>query len=524
MRRLSLVVGLFLVWMAAAHARSSAADAAPQVQLTTGLLQGSLASGAPGAVFKAIPFARPPVGALRWHEPVPVQHWQGVRNATAFSPACAQIAHNTPTGSEDCLYLNVWTPQWPSRARHPVMLWLYGGANAAGSASNTNFDGGALARHGVVVVTANYRVGVMGFMAHPELSARSAHGSSGNYALLDQIMALRWIHENIAKFGGDAKRVTLFGQSSGAFDILSLMTSPLAKGLFSGAIAESGQILSFNGAMPKARSEHIGEMIAAELKAPEKTGTIDFLRTLPADQVMTAAAKFLPTEIGSDTGLLTTVDGWVLPQAPARVFLEGKEMSIPLIIGNNAREITPQLSSDQLREQISATYGDLAPNAMVAYGLADGGAGHSDPLLGGAAAQWMTDTVQRCAAMVEARWHAAAKNPTWEYQFERPLPGQEEVGAKHGAEVPFVFGNLDSVKPAPLEVSASDRETSKDIQEYWTHFAATGNPNSGSMPTWPHVGDGHYMAFRADGTKVKENLQRGPCEIFRQWTLRRLAQ
>ncbi|MGH7040585.1 MAG: carboxylesterase family protein, partial [Acetobacteraceae bacterium] len=210
------------------------------IGIAAGALQGARPAGAPGAVFKGIPFARPPVGPLRWHAPLPVIPWRGVRDASHFSAACMQDGRGGPIGSEDCLYLNVWTPEWPVRSPHPVMLWLFGGANAVGSAGEPAFDGAALARHGLVVVTTNYRVGVMGFMAHPALSAQSPHHSSGNYALLDQLIALRWIRDNIAPFGGDPHHVTLFGQSSGAFDVMLLMTSPLAKGLFVNAIAESG--------------------------------------------------------------------------------------------------------------------------------------------------------------------------------------------------------------------------------------------------------------------------------------------
>jgi para-nitrobenzyl esterase len=451
---------------------------------------------------------------------VAVKAWQGVKDASAFAPPCTQNGRDGPTGIEDCLYLNVWSPQWPPGGSHPVMVWLFGGANSVGSASNPIFDGAALARRGVVVVTTNYRVGVLGFMAHPALSAASSHHSSGNYALLDQIMALRWVRENIAKFGGDPTHVTLFGQSSGSYDLLLLMTSPLAKGLFSNAIAESGQLLSYGGSMPKARAEEIGTRIAAELKAPEGLEALAFLRALPAAQVVAAAAKWLPTDLASDTGLLTNVDGWVLPELPGQVFAAGREIAIPLIIGNNSREIAPQVSLDALRQQITAKYGELAPKALEAYGLANGAHGNDDPLLGGAGAQWMTDIVQRCAAGMEADWHAA-KNPTWQYQFERSIPGQEAAGATHGAEVAFVFGTLDHAGQKPLFTEA-DQSASAQMQEYWTRFAKTGDPNGGSLPAWPRAGSGRYLAFTADGPAVKANLQSGPCRVFREWTLQRL--
>jgi para-nitrobenzyl esterase len=522
MRLAALIASAFLITPAFAVHAAPPDVSRPRVALTAGSLEGMFTADAPGAVFKGVPFAESPVGPLRWHEPVALTAWQGVRDASAFAPACLQNGRDGPTGVEDCLYLNVWSPQWPPRRSHPVMVWLFGGANSVGSASNPTFDGAALARRGVVVVTTNYRVGVLGFMAHPALSAASSHNSSGNYALLDQIMVLRWIRENIARFGGDPDHITLFGQSSGSYDLLLLMTSPLAKGLFSNAIAESGQLLSYGGSMPKARAEEIGTRVAAELKAPEGPTVLSYLRGLPAAHVVAVGAKWLPTDLWSDTGLLTNVDGWVLPELPGRVFAEGREMAIPLIIGNNSREITPRVSVDGLRQQITEKYGELAPKALKAYGLANGAHGNDDPLLGGAGARWMTDIVQRCAASMEADWHAA-KNPTWQYQFERSIPGQEAAGATHGAEVAFVFGTLARAVPQAPAFTEADHDAAEQIQEYWTRFAKTGDPNGGSLPAWPRAGSGRYLAFTADGPAVKAHLQPAPCQVFREWTLQRLV-
>ena len=522
MRIAALIVSGLLLSITPFVARPADAPR-PRVTLAVGTLEGSFPEHSPGVVFKGIPFALPPVGRLRWYEPVPVKAWQGVKDASSYGPACLQNGPGGVSGNEDCLYLNVWSPEWPPRSSHPVMLWLFGGANVTGSASNPVFDGSALAKRGMVVVTANYRLGVMGFMAHPALSAESDRKSSGNYALLDQIMALRWIRENIESFGGDPRHVTLFGQSSGSYDLLLLMTSPLAKGLFVNAIAQSGQLLSYDGSMPKARAEGIGTQIAADLKAPDGAGALAYLRGLPPEQVMAAAAKWLPTNLGTDTGLLTNIDGWVLPELPARVFADGRQMAIPLIVGNNSREITPQVSLDELRQQITAKYGELAPKALEVYGLANGGKGNDDALLGAAGSQWMTDTVQRCAAGMEADWHAAAQHPTWQYQFERSIPGREAAGSFHGAEVAFVFGTLDRMGSSPVAFTEADHKASEQIMEYWTRFAKSGDPNGGSLPVWPRAGTGRYLAFTADGPIAKDNLQPGPCRVFREWTSRRLA-
>ena len=495
----------------------------PRATLTTGVVEGTYPEGAPGAAFKGIPFAQPPVGPLRWHEPVAVKPWKGVRDASSLAPACVQNGRNGVTGSEDCLYLNVWTPQKAAGGSHPVMLWFFGGGNVGGSASSPGFDGASLARRGVVVVTANARPGVMGFLAHPALTAESPHRSSGNYMLLDQIATLRWIRDNIARFGGDPRNVTVFGQSSGSYDIPLLMTSPLARGLFSKAIAESGQFLAYNGPMPMARAESLGVQVAADLKAPQGKGALAYLRSLPAEQVVASAVKTLHTEPGTDTGLLTTVDGWVLPERPDKQFARGRQMPIPLLIGNNAREISPDYSPDELRRQITAKYGDLAPRALAAYGLANGGSGSTDPMMGGAGAQWMTDVVQRCAANVETEWHAGAGFPTWRYQFERSVPGREAVGATHGAEVAYVFGRLDRTGPDSPAYTEGDRKASDQIQAYWTRFAATGNPNGAGLPAWPAAKGGRYLAFTADGPTPRENLQPGPCGVYRDWALRRLT-
>ncbi|GAB5101340.1 hypothetical protein YK56LOC_70570 [Caballeronia sp. HLA56] len=414
------------------------------------------------------------------------------------------------------------------------MLWLYGGSNTGGSANNPQFDGSALAKQGVVVVTANYRLGVMGFLAHPALDAESTNHSSGNYALLDQLMALRWIQQNIGAFGGDPANVTLFGQSSGGFDVLLLVTSPLSTGLFHRAISESGQVLSYGGSMSKTTAEAMGQNIATALAAPQgsSASTLAYLRSIPANQVVAGAGKWTSgtaTLPGTTTGLLTAVDGWVLPDIPGRVFSEGKEMAIPLMVGNNAREIMPEslfpgYTTANLVADVSTFYGPIyGPMALAAYGLSNGGTGISDPLYGNAGAQFWTDTVQRCAAIMEADWHSAAKNPTFEYQFDHAWPNQASAGATHGAEVPYVFGTLSAVTPAE-SWTALDFQTSTQMQEYWTNFAKTGNPNGSSLPTWPPAGSGQFLEFTATaGPQTAAGLQPTQCGIFTNWENEQLS-
>src|SRR5690242_1791872 len=308
----------------------SAYGSDPTVAVTGGSVRGSLLTQN-GAVFKGIPFAEPPAGDLRWRPPEPVKSWTGVRDALAYGAPCAQNTGGRMLESsrEDCLYLNVWTPEWPSQSPKPVMFWLHGGGNYGGTAAGANFDGESLARHGVVVVTTNYRLTIFGFFAHPELTHESSHHASGNYGLMDQIAALQWVHDNIAKFGGDPGNVTVFGQSAGAVDANVLMTSPRTRGLFQRVIAESGTVtrnpdaatlgMTALGAVMTVKSGAVSYSDAPELPEAEKNGQalvagdLKSLRALPAAELLKIVAA--PRQsIGPANGVI--VDGWVLLKAP----------------------------------------------------------------------------------------------------------------------------------------------------------------------------------------------------------------
>ncbi|HLI86221.1 MAG TPA: carboxylesterase family protein [Bryobacteraceae bacterium] len=492
-----------------------AADS-PTVALATGRLRGSLLDGG-GAVFKGIPFAEAPVGNLRWRPPVPAKPWSGTRDATSYASPCAQNAGGSMLrgSSEDCLYLNVWTPQWPPNSPMPVMFWIHGGGNYAGTASTGNFDGQSLARHGVVVVTANYRLGVFGFFAHPELTRESPHHSSGNYGLMDQILALEWVRDNIAKFGGDAKNVTAFGQSAGAVDANVLTTSPLAKGLFQRVIAESGTVtrnpdaltlsMTALGAVMKVKEGPVEYSDAPDLAEAERAGkklgaSIAALREMPAEALLRSVAG-PRMAIGPANGIV--VDGWVLPKPPAEVYAKGEELPVPLLIGNNARERTPpDTNPGDLAKAAEAMYGALAQRAANLYNFQD--ALEPDPLYGGAAAQWVVDTMYRCPVVAQSVWHAAAGNTAYEYQFDLPARGRESLGSVHGAEVPYVFGRM------------GDDPASKAIQQYWTNFAKSGNPNGPGLPQWPkfeNVARG-YLEFTANGPVPGKGLRRPFCDLY----------
>lgn len=503
------VLHLTLVLAGAAAAEEGTG---PVVRVTGGQIRGRIAVNGPGAVFKGIPFAAPPTGELRWREPMPVKAWAGVREAADFGPKCFQNSG----GSEDCLSLNVWPAEWPVKSRKPVMVWVHGGANLTGSAMGSAgveppFEGDKLAALGVVLVTVQHRLGVFGFLAHPELTRESKYHASGNWGLMDLQASLKWVHDNIAKFGGDPGNVTIFGHSSAAYDIQLLMASPLSKGLFHRAIPESGQMLSFGGSMSLAKAEKFGEQIASELKAPAGADAITFLRKAPAEELHKTAMKVIPTGMTGGTGLLTAVDGHVIPSLPGKVFAEGKQLPVPMMIGTAARETATTLPPDELKQAIQAKYGDLAPRALELYGFNNGTYDRADPLYGNSAAQWGTDTVQRCAAVLTAEWHSAAGHPTYQYQFDLPVPGREAAGAVHGSELAYVFGYL-----TRFPYTENDKKLSQVLQQYWVNFARTGDPNANGLPVWPKFNTTAraYLEFTNKGPVANENLRHAFCAVY----------
>ena len=497
----------------------SSPSSSPTVYVATGALRGSLTQNG-GAVFKGIPFAQPPVGDLRWREPLPAKPWAGIRDATSFGAPCIQGGTLGQHSSEDCLYLNVWTPKWPMRRPAAVMVWIHGGGNFAGSGSEPIFDGESLARHGVVLVTINYRLGVFGFFAHPELTRESPHRVSGNYGLLDQILVLRWVRNNIAKFGGDPRNVTIFGESAGSLDVNVLMASPLSKGLFKRVIGESGPVVD---PPPLAEAEKKGEALAAKLNA---TGdkVLAKLRALSSADLEQATGQGL-AYLGPTLGV--NVDGWLFPESPMRAFAEGREQHVDLLLGSNSQELQRPFfpMSGGLREAISEQYGPLASKALALYELAGTTEPAPDPELGAVMAQWATDTQFRCGSVAELAWHTAAGNVGYQFQFSHSAPGKEALGAGHGSEVAYVFGNPGTGQP-PRAFDEIDWRVSHDMQEYWTNFAKTGNPNDGKLPQWPKFDPkAHaYIDFTKNGPVAKEGLRRQVCELYSQYLEDRIKQ
>jgi para-nitrobenzyl esterase len=499
-----LSLGQALIPTSGAQTAANSAKANPVVTVGTGQLRGGVTPEGV-AFFKNIPFAQPPVGDLRWREPLPPKAWTGVRDATAFGPMCNQAGNKQLPHSEDCLQLNVWTPKWPMTSPAPVMVWVHGGGNTAGSGVEALFNGEVLARRGVVMVNVNYRLGTFGFFAHPGLTKESPHHAAGNYGLADQISALRWVKENIAKFGGNPANVTIFGESAGAGDVNALIASPLTKGLFARVIAQSGPI----GVQPSlAESEKRGVDLAAKLGFTGEDALAK-LRAMPDTELMEKAAQG-----GPGMGMGINVDGWVLTEPAQKIYADGRQQKVPLLIGNNSQEMQPRTPGD-IREMISQRYGPLADRALAAYGVSGATDPAPDPENGTVTLQFTTDNSFRCGTVQELIWHTAAGNVGYEYQFSRTVHAQEEKGAPHASEIPFIFGTL-PVWQRMRNYNESDQQYASLMQEYWTNFAKTGDPNGGKLVKWPKFDATAraYMDFTDAGPVVKEGLRRQICDLY----------
>jgi para-nitrobenzyl esterase len=497
---------------------------AQTVAVTGGQIRGAMLEKG-GAVFKGIPYAAPPIGELRWLEPMPVKSWTRVRDATEFAPICAQVNPNNPrageSSKEDCLYLNVWTPEWPSKSRKPVMVWIPGGGNIFGASSFGIYDGDTLAQRGVVLVSLNYRLGSFGFFSHPELTRESPHHASGNQGILDQIAALKWVRDNIAKFGGDPDNVTIFGESAGSLDVSVLMTSPLSKGLFRRVIGESGAVILVGDPLMLPEAEKRGETLAAGWNVPAD-GSLTNMRAVSAPDILKAdhyvdAATNLA---GYFPNLGITIDGYVFPNKPAEVFSAGQEHRVALLLGSNSRERVPGTTPPtDLTKAIDDTYGPIAARAQALY------VGGADPLYGTPADQWATDTSFRCSAVAQLAWHATAGNPAYEFEFARVPPGREAQGATHASELSYVFGTLDGRFLAAARPNDVDARVSDVMQQYWTNFAKTGDPNDFGLRTWPKFDtiSRAYIQFTEAGPVAKEGLRRPYCDLFIENVKRQLT-
>ena len=495
------------------------------VSTSSGQLRGMPRSTG-GALFFGIPYAEPPVGDLRWREPIPPKPWHGVRDANSFGSPCAQPdlgqwnRLDAQHGSEDCLYLNIVSPVWPVKRLLPVMFWIHGGANIGGSGGGSLYNAGTLVDHGVVTVTINYRLGIFGFFAHPELTRESPHHASGNYGLMDQILALHWVIDNIARFGGDPHNITVFGQSAGAIDAGLLMTSPLAIGLFQKAIPESGAPGTIQ-TTPLSEAEKNGIGAIASLNLPTGEEGIAAARRIPASDLM--------EKLGSRANVGPDIDGWVLPENPTAVFAAGREARIPMLIGTTSREFGDPMPTAQLIKAIDRAAGPLAEKVKAAYGLTPNAQGQidqpADPLYGTAAQQWTADIAFHCPIASEALDHSAAGNPTYEYELDHAIPGQEAQGAVHSSDLPYVWGYFPKTGNIAGSFGPTDTKLADLIESYWTNFAKTGNPNGDALPVWPDLRVTHtYIQFTqsGDGVMSTQPLRAAQCRLYREFTAEKM--
>jgi para-nitrobenzyl esterase len=475
--------------------------------------------------FLGVPYAAPPVDALRWRPPQPHDPWTEPIDAAALGPACAQSEGGlgqTGPYSEDCLTLNVWTPAPTSSAHAPVMVFLHGGAFVHGSSNQAGYDGRTLGAAGVVVVTLNYRLGVLGFLAHPALTAEDDHHSSGNVGVLDQQAALRWVHDNIARFGGDPANVTMFGESAGSMSVCVHLVSPLAAGLFHRALGESGACTNFatplqapaGTARPSA--EALGVAVAHTLGCDTAADVLACMRGKSATEVI-AAAPGSEDVVSGGAHLAPNIDGYVLPEPPAVAFAAARINPVDgLLIGTNHDEATlfTRMTTIETEAQYEAAVTALIPvhatEALALYPAA------SYPTIKDAYDALITDLVFVCPTRAELRALAGRGVASYQYELTRStvFGTASGLGVYHGSELPFVFGNL-SVRSG---MSATDRAFASQLIGYWTRFAAAGDPNGGAAPSWPPytIASEAYLDL-AQLPQAGAALHRDRCEAMQQW-------
>lgn len=486
----------------------------PQVKTAQGILEGIDDSGI--LTFKGVPFAAPPVGDLRWKEPQPVANWQGVRKADKFGPRAMQLPvfgdmnFRSDGMSEDCLYLNIWTPTLSSKEKLPVLVYFYGGGYVAGDGSEPRYDGESMARKGIVSVNVNYRLGIFGFMAHPELTKESPHHASGNYGLLDQAAALKWVSQNIAAFGGDPKQITVAGESAGSLSVISQMVSPLSKNLIAGAIGESGSFLRRHKPIPFAEAEKKG----LEFTKIAGVESIEEMRKIPASKLM---------DLGKNRAggsFYITVDGYFFPQEPEAIFEAGQQAHVPLLVGWNSQESSlralmgqDELTKENFIKAVQKAYKDQASEILKLYDPS------SDKEVEQVATDLASDGFNGFCTWKWADMQAkTGGSPVYRYYYSRPRPAMRaemgnavaglaggvikdptvkkaplDYGAVHSAEIEYALGNLPSNRV--FDWQPEDFKVSEIMQAYFVNFIKTGNPNGISLPIWQAVKSGQASPF-----------------------------
>ncbi len=469
------------------------------VQTANGTVEGQGAQPSGVRIFRGIPFAQPPIGDLRWREPQPVKNWKGVRQAKDFGPRCMQariyddMIFRSNGVNEDCLYLNVWTPAKSNRERLPVLVYFYGGGFVSGDGSEPRYDGESMAAKGIVVVTLSYRLGVFGFMAHPELTKESPHKASGNYGLLDQNAALRWVQQNIAKFGGDPKRVTIAGESAGSMSVSAQMASALSKNLIAGAIGESGAMTGALSAVPLAKAEDGGSKFAAGLGAD----SLAALRAIPSQQLLDAASKGGYTSVGR---FPLTIDGYLLTADLAPIYTAGKQAHVPLLVGWNSEEVgwnallgRDQPTLENYKRAVARLYSASADDVLKLYPAT------TTEEVTQAATDLASDRFMGHSTWKWADMHSRTSGaPVYRYLYAHPRPPMRTQstpaarGAGHSVEIEYALGNLKLMSEV-YPWTEDDYKVSSAVQGYFANFIKTGNPNGAGLPEWPALSSGKVM-------------------------------
>ena len=462
----------------------SADPSGPVVEIASGKLAGVVLEQSTGlTVFRGVPYAAPPVGDLRWRPPRPAANWAGLRVCDKFSSIAWQRRKSDSSMSEDCLYLNIWTTGIGKADKLPVMVWIHGGGLNKGWGHIPMYDGSQFARHGVVLVSINYRLGPLGYLAHPGLSAESDQGVSGNYGFLDQIQSLKWVQQNIGAFGGDPTNVTIFGESAGGTSVAVLTVSPLARGLFHRAILQSPWMFGYTSSLAEpntidlkrptrsfASAEVLGDRWAKRFVEGEGQEAISQLRKITAKQLI---------ETGS-SNTRVTVDGWLLPGRPVELFAQGKQADVPMMIGTTKDEgnyfiqYVGSKSRKQFEEKLRGFYGTGGEQVASLY------RGETVKELTAAGSLYCTDSwfLQPSRQMLQGM--CQLKSPAYQYLFARPSKRYPYLGAPHAVELVYVFDTLDAKK-----ASDRDRKLARTMNQYWIQFARTGNPNADGLPAWP---------------------------------------
>lgn len=505
--------------LALAVALSAFASNPLQVKTDKGKVEGALTTDGKVVAFRGIPYAAPPVGDLRWKAPMPAAKWSGVKQTIDFGSHCVQtnafedMIFHDPGESEDCLTLNVWTPKGAKPGSLPVMVWIYGGGYTSGSTSESRQDGQFLAHRDVVVVSMNYRLGILGFFAHPELTVESPHHASGNYGLLDQAAAIAWVKNNIKAFGGDPSNITIFGESAGSFSVSAQMASPLSKDLIAKAIGESGAAFYSSGlGFPALEAAEKADSDFAQ-QAFHTTSIAELRKISAADLIKAVTAKTTPPP----PRFGPIVDGYFLPDTVPNIYAAGKQAHVPMVGGWNADEVrssitmSPEkMTAERFKTQSQAEFGSDADNFLTLYpattdeqAVESAGDFASDRFIAFSTWCWLEAQVQ------------TGGSPVYRYRFDLATDGdkyhQLGAGAYHSDEIDYVFGALDA--RIDFKVRPEDRKLSDQMQIYWTNFARTGDPNKPAtpdLPRWPayKAGDGWQVMHLDSDSDARPDNQR----------------